>query len=75
MGRIVENKTQDTYLGFVIQRDGFKQSVNANIKAHVDRAWSHAADIKSIVNHPYTKQFGWLKAIVVLVQATPARYG
>lgn len=60
----------EPYLGFVLHKDGFKQSVIATVKARTARAWARATQIKNIINHPAMKGFGWLNGGIVLTQAT-----
>ena len=63
-------REQETYLGFVIHEKGFRASVQATIDARVKRAWMKAVNIKTLINHPLVKTFGWLHASCVLMQST-----
>jgi len=65
----IEVKKVEAYLGFMLSEDGFESSVEMTIDARIRRGWMKAVEIKAIINHPYIKTFGWLKAACVLIQA------
>ena len=66
----VELKDKEAYLGFILSKDGFVASVEATIKARIQRAWLKTANIKTILQHPLINSFGWFRAACVLLQAT-----
>ena len=66
----IRDSDSEPYLGFILHRDGFKQSVLATVKARTARAWARAAQIKNIINHPAMKKFGWMNGGIVLTQAS-----
>ena len=68
-GRPIEVVDAEPYLGFMLKSGGFKESVKATIKQRSAKAWGRAAEIKTLINHPAIKPFGWMKAGITLVKA------
>ena len=68
-GTPIKNAESEPYLGFSMHMDGLVQSINQTVKLRTARAWFRAVSIKSMVNHPALRNFGWFKVAVVLIQA------
>ena len=60
---------KESYLGFLLSKDGADKSIELTVKNRKSRAWQRAAGIKTMINHPMMKSFGWLKGAVVLIRS------
>ena len=60
----------DAYLGFIVSQEGFQNSVKLTSESRINKGWAKSTSIKSIINSPQLKHFGWFRAAKVLIQAT-----
>ena len=68
-GKPIEVVDAELYLGFMLSSGGFKDSVKATIKQRSAKAWGRTAEIKTLINPPAIRPFGWMKAGITLVKS------
>ena len=68
-GKQICQVEKESYLGFVLSKEGSTKSIEMTIKSRMTRAWMRAASIKAMINHPIMGSFGWLKGAVVLIRS------
>ena len=68
-GKQICQVEKESYLGFVLSKEGSTKSIEMTIKNRMTRAWMRAASIKAMINHPIMGSFGWLKGAVVLIRS------
>ena len=60
---------KETYLGMILHQDGVNESIKETVKSRTAKAWSKVPAIKGMVNDMRIREFGWLKAGILLFQS------